>query len=298
MLQRQLRVLEGEIHQCEARIRMHDVRVRHGARLLRQKTRDAMNGKALALAGAVAGGVAAAWGWSRKHRHAHAGDGAHEHDLPSPRRSARRRRGPDWLGLAQRWMPLLLPLLSPLLNRKVAATLAGLGLPVLARPLRPLPTVLQLDLDRYAGLWYEIARLPLKEESKCARDMTATYVIDAGGYEVVNRCVRDDGQAEEARGRARLPDLMHPGQLEVCFAPPVLQWWPGAWADYWVLFVDDDYQVALVGTPDRQGLWILARSSTLAEADLEALKSLALRYGFDTSRLVQTPHTQAAAAAA
>jgi apolipoprotein D and lipocalin family protein len=294
MLHKQLRTLEGEIHQCETRIRLHDVRVRHGARLLRQKARSALNGKTLAVAGALAGAAAAAWGWSHTHPgrhddHQHAGRASARHGRHARRRHRRR----DWTGLSQRWMPLLLPMLSPLLNRKVAGALAGLGLPVAARPLRPLPTVLELDLGRYAGLWYEIARLPLKVESRCARDTTATYVIDGRGYEVVNRCVGDDGKAQEVRGRARQPDVERPGQLEVSFAPPALHRWPGSWADYWVLFVDDDYQVALVGTPDRDGLWILSRSTALPEADLEALKSLALRYGFDVSRLVQTPHAAA-----
>jgi apolipoprotein D and lipocalin family protein len=289
MLHKQARILEREIHACEANIRQHDLALSVDVQRLRQQARQAFSGKALAVGGAVLGGTAAAWWWSREHRHAGAGHERRHHERRDAT-DARPRRGRDWPGLAQRWLPLLLPLASPLLSRKVASTLAGLGLPVMVRPLRPLPTVLQLDLARYAGLWYEVARLPLKAEAKCARNVTATYVLDGDGYLVVNRCVDDDGKPQEATGRARLPDVDRPGQLEVSFAPPALRWWPGTWGDYWVLFVDDDYQVALVGTPDRDQLWVLGRSPSMAREDLEALKSLALRHGFDVGRLIETPH--------
>lgn len=293
MLTMQLQKLENEIRDCEARVRLHDVRLSHTMTVLRSDVRAALTGKAVAIGGAVIGSVAA-WWFTRPHA-------AHAHhrfrdddDEDRASRRRRRRRGPDAWDMAQRWAPVLVPFLSPLLSRKTASALATIGLPVAVRPSRPLPTVEHLDIHRYCGTWHEIARLPLKEEEQCARDVTAEYLPDGqGGLIVVNRCVQADGSVKQAHGAARLPDGNHPGQLEVAFAPRFLRWWPGAWADYWVLFVDDQYQTALVGTPDRDGLWVLSRRPEMPPADFEALKALALRYDFDTSRLMMTEQSTA-----
>lgn len=298
MLGTQVQKLENEIRDCEARMRWHDVRLSHTVDTLRSDVRAVLTGKAVAIGGALIGSAVAWWFTRPAHEHSHRyRDERHRERQRRRDRLSRRQRGVDTWDILQRWAPVLVPFLSPLLSRKTASFLATLGLPVAVRPSRPLPTVEHLDLHRYCGKWYEIARLPLKEEADCDRDVTAEYLPDGqGGLVVVNRCTKADGSEQEAYGVARLPDGAHPGQLEVAFAPRVLRWWPGAWADYWVLFVDDGYQAALVGTPDRDGLWILSRQPRMPPADLEAMKALALRHEFDTSRLVQSPQTAGAAA--
>ncbi|MED5619002.1 lipocalin family protein [Ideonella sp. BN130291] len=292
MLRNHLKRIEDEIQDCEARVKLHDNRLSGGARALKGELAHAASGKAVMAGGALLGTVAGLW-WRRSRHHAHRG--AQHADYRAGyrdglRASRRRERGvPDLLA---RWSPLLMPLLTPLLDRKVAQFLSGLGVPVGMKPTPPLPTVTEIDLRRYAGRWYEIARMPLKQEERCRRDVTAEYTADDdGGMTVTNRCVREDGSVEQAEGKVRMPDTRFPGQLEVAFAPAAMRWWPGAWADYWVLFVDEDYSMALVGTPERDGLWILSRTPAVETADLEALKSLALRHGFDTDRLLRTEHT-------
>lgn len=290
MLRSPLKKLENEIRDCEARVRLHDTRVQHSLQMLREGAVQAMSSRVLLAGGAALGGALGLW-WTARRRPAARHRRHLDEDERHERRHRRRYREPLALQL-QHWAPMLLPLLTPLLDRKVALTLHRLGVPVNVRPVDPLPTVAQLDLQRYAGRWYEIARLPTKYEKSCSRDITAEYTLDAQkGVVVRNRCVREDGTVEEAEGLLRVPDGRKPGEAEVTFAPSFLHWWPGAWADYWVLFVDDDYQAALVGTPDRDRLWILARKPTMETADLEALKSLALRHGFDSTRLIATPHT-------
>jgi apolipoprotein D and lipocalin family protein len=291
MLRSPIKRLEAEIHDCEARVRLHDTRLQHSLHALREGAVRAAGGKALLAGGALVGGALGLWWTTRRPRPHGRHRARHEDDFDErrPRRRRHREALPDRL---ERWGPLLLPLLTPLLDRKVALSLHRLGVPVNVRPVDPLPTVPQLDLARYAGRWYEIARLPTRHEKDCARDVTADYTLDPQkGVVVRNRCVRADGQVEEAEGLLRVPDGRKPGEAEVCFAPAFLLWWPGAWGDYFVLFVDEGYQVALVGTPERDRLWILARQPSLEPADLEALKSLALRHGFDTTRLAATPHT-------
>jgi apolipoprotein D and lipocalin family protein len=291
MLRSPLKKLEDEIRDCEARVRLHDTRVLHSAHLLREGVVQAASSKLVWGGAAALGGLIGLLWSQRRPKHHRRHRGHEDDDERYYRRRARRRRSslPD---LLQHWGPMLLPLLTPLLDRKVAMQLARLGLPVNVKPLDPLPTVAELDLERYAGRWYEVARLPTHFEKACSRDVTADYEVDSdGGMKVVNRCVHPDGRAEQVEGKLRVRDQREPGQAEVSFAPSALRWWPGTWGDYWVLFVDEEYQVSLVGTPDRDRLWVLSRTPSMDTADLEALKSLALRHGFDSTRMILTSQT-------
>lgn len=147
----------------------------------------------------------------------------------------------------------------------------------------PVRSVPQLDLERYLGLWYEIGRLPLRFEEEGARDVTAHYSLgEDGTVRVDNRCLDAKGRPAQALGQA-VPDAEHPGRLRVSFLPTVLRWIPGTRADYWVLRIDADYQHALVGTPDRKHLWLLAREPRLDSAVEEEMLEEAVRQGYALS---------------
>jgi apolipoprotein D and lipocalin family protein len=158
-------------------------------------------------------------------------------------------------------------------------------------------TVPAVDLDRYAGDWFEIARYPNRFQRECAADVRASYLRRADGrIDVVNRCARADGSVIEARGIARVADVRTNAALKVRFAPAALSFLPFAWGDYWIIGLADDYSWAVVGTPDRKYLWILARAPKLDGAGLERAMATLRANGFDTERLV--PSTRAAAARA
>jgi len=156
----------------------------------------------------------------------------------------------------------------------------------------PLQVVAPVDLQRYAGIWHEQARLPNRFQKQCGGPVTAEYTPQADGtVQVLNRCVRDDGNFDEAIGTARVvPVAGQPGagRLEVRFAPAWLSWLPVVWGDYWILKLDREYQVSLVGTPDRQYLWVLSRAPRLDAAVLEAELDYARSLGFDTDKVVLT----------
>jgi apolipoprotein D and lipocalin family protein len=160
-------------------------------------------------------------------------------------------------------------------------------------------TVASVDLGRYAGRWFEVARFPNDFQSQCVRDVTATYQsLDDGSLEVVNRCRTASGEMDEAVGVARVIDTATHAKLEVRFAPSFLSFLPFVWGDYWVLGLDPQYRWAVVGTPDRADLWILARTPALADADYQAALSVAAAQGFDVARAVRTQHELAATSAA
>jgi apolipoprotein D and lipocalin family protein len=109
--------------------------------------------------------------------------------------------------------------------------------------------------------------------------------------EVRNRCVRADGRVDESVGVARsvaVAGQPGAGRLEVRFAPAWLGWLPLVWGDYWVLKLDRDYQVALVGTPDRQSLWVLSRVPELDEGAISTELEYARTLGFDIDRVLRT----------
>lgn len=158
----------------------------------------------------------------------------------------------------------------------------------------PLQVVPSIDYSRYAGTWYEIARFPNRFQQTCTGDVTATYtLLDNGDVEVVNRCRKDDGEWTEANGIARRLSEEEPNsKLQVRFAPAWLSFLPFVWGDYWVIDLAEDYSFALVGDPDREYLWVLARTPSLNDSSYARLLETARGQGFDTSRLVPTSHSE------
>jgi apolipoprotein D and lipocalin family protein len=156
----------------------------------------------------------------------------------------------------------------------------------------PVRTVDAVDLQRYLGDWFEVARFPNRFQQSCAGDVRATYATRPDGrLDVINRCRAADGHVIEAQGVARVVDARTSAKLKVRFAPAVLSFLPFVWGDYWIVGLADDYAWAVVGSPDRAYLWILARASTLETARLDVARAAARANGFDTDRLVMTRHT-------
>src|SRR4029079_10539096 len=125
----------------------------------------------------------------------------------------------------------------------------------LARDPRPVTPVASVDLERYAGDWFEIARLPNWFERRCVADVTASYRLRPDGrLDVVNRCRTRKGSLT-ARGVARVVDDLSRARLKFRFAPAPLSFLPFVWGDYWILGLPDDYSWPGVGPRGRNYLW-------------------------------------------
>ena len=151
----------------------------------------------------------------------------------------------------------------------------------------PLATVQAVDLDRYYGTWYEIARLPNRFQAMCVSDTRATYRPDGKAVKVVNRCRTASGKIEQADGIAKVVAGSQGARLRVSFFRPF-------YGDYWILDLDPDYRWVLVGEPGHHYAWILARQPKLDAATLEALLARAAVLGFDRHAFIMTPQTSAA----
>jgi apolipoprotein D and lipocalin family protein len=174
------------------------------------------------------------------------------------------------------------------------ASLASLARAEEAR-MTPVPS---LDLQRYAGVWYEIARLPFPFQEKCVHSVVARYAVrDDGRLDVVNECVQRDGHSSRASGVARLAGPKGPpSQLKVRFAPAFLSFLSIVWGDYWVIDLAPDYSYAVVGEPKRRYLWILSRTPRMPEPLYAEILGRAARF-YDVSRIVRTEQRQAPAPA-
>ena len=163
--------------------------------------------------------------------------------------------------------------------------------PLDGREAEPVRTVESVDLNRYVGQWYEIARYPNRFQRNCAGDVTASYARRSDGrIDVINRCRAADGGAIEARGVARVVDAATSAKLEVRFAPAVLSPLPFVWGDYWIIGLAADYSWAVVASPDRRYLWILARTPALDSGQRAAVLDTARTNGFDVEHLTWTSH--------
>lgn len=148
----------------------------------------------------------------------------------------------------------------------------------------PPETVASVDLERYLGKWYEIARYPNSFERNCA-GVTAEYSVRPdGAIGVLNTCREGtpDGEARIAEGRARIVEGSNNSKLLVKFAPA---WVPFAEGDYWILHLEPDYSAALVGAPSGKYLWILSREKVLAPSVFTKITGRAEELGYDASKL-------------
>jgi lipocalin len=141
-------------------------------------------------------------------------------------------------------------------------------------------TVKDVDIKKYMGVWYEIARFPHKFEKDLV-GVTATYIMkEDGGISVINQGYKHtlDGKHKVARGKARIINPDNLGHLQVTF-------FLCFWSDYLILELDKDYQHVLIGSTSPNYLWILSRKSNMDEKTYDMLVEKAKSLGYDTSKL-------------
>lgn len=135
-----------------------------------------------------------------------------------------------------------------------------------------------VDLQRYLGKWYELARYEQGFQKDCD-GVTAEYALkDNGDISVLNRCRKPDGSIDDARGNAKIVDKVTNAKLKVSFFGPF-------YGDYWILDRADDYSWAIVGEGSGRYLWLLSRQAEPGQEALDAQIARARSLGYDTSML-------------
>ena len=172
--------------------------------------------------------------------------------------------------------------------------LAGLAIGTLAyaKP-QPLTSVEKVELDKYLGVWYEVARKPLYFQNQCDHNVSATYTLNENGnINVDNRCYKKDGSLQQALGEAFISNPPFNSQLKVSFLPEAIRWIPVARGDYWILKLDEDYQTVLVGEPQRKYLWVLSRTQHPDEAVVQEYLDYAKSVGYNLNDVIRTKQVE------
>ncbi len=150
-----------------------------------------------------------------------------------------------------------------------------------ASGLPPLATVPHVDLTRYMGVWHEIARIDHSFQKGCIKSSATYTMLPDGEVEVINRCVNEkDGRLREAKGRAWSVDPDGNARLKVSF------FWPFR-GDYWIIDLGKEYEYAVVGSPNRKYLWILARQPAMDDSVYKGILERLTSQGFSVEQLVR-----------
>ena len=162
-------------------------------------------------------------------------------------------------------------------------TVVVMTLAAAADTLPPLQTVPKVELDRYMGVWYEIASFPQRFQKGCVASK-ATYTLrDGGKVDVLNECRNEtlDGKLRSAKGKAWVVDKTTNAKLKVRF------FWPFS-GDYWIIDLGSNYEYAVVGHPKRTYLWVLSRKPQMDPATYERILQRLKDQQYDLSRLKKT----------
>ena len=187
-------------------------------------------------------------------------------------------------------MPLFLYSRSSLMSI-LSVLLIGLGSSqVMAQQVdQGVKTIAALDVPRYLGTWYEIAKFPNWFQKKCVSNTKAVYTARPdGNLRVLNSCKTASGETSEAEGLARQIGAKDSPKLEVRFAPEWLSFLPLVWGDYWVIDLDPQYQVAAVSDPKREYLWVLSRAPQIDPKAYADLLQRLKQQQFDVQKLELT----------
>lgn len=147
----------------------------------------------------------------------------------------------------------------------------------------PLEVVPYVDLTRYAGTWYEIARYPNSFQEGCVGSKATYTLIDKGKISVLNECYDKSfsGKIRSAKGKAWIVDKETNAKLKVSF------FWPFA-GDYWIIDLGKNYEYAVIGHPKRKYLWILSRTKEIEQEAYKEILSRLRDKQYDTSKLIKT----------
>lgn len=283
--------LDTRILQVEQRLIAREESLRVGVACLGQRVRQKLHvGRhalpTIGLSVVVAAlGAVVWWKWSRASRPAANPQRSHS----APAGSGRPGELP-WVRLVALAWPMLPAAWRSRVSPATASTLAALGLPLIerllhGRPPAPLLTMPSVDLSRFAGDWFVLARLPARAGAAGSGACTLSYLPRPDGdFDVLSTSPADAGEPP-VRGIAQVEPGSHGARLRVSQWPTWLRFLPLAWTQHAIVHVDQSYGEALVGSSNRDHLWLLARQPQLDPQRRHALLQLARERGFAVERL-------------
>lgn len=152
-----------------------------------------------------------------------------------------------------------------------------------------LTTVQQVDINKYIGLWYEVAKIPNSFQDQCGYETTAEYKLkEDGNIIVINSCYDKEGKLDIVEGLAKVVDKNSNAKLEVSFFS-ILGIRP-FWGDYWIIGLDENYEWAIVGTPSRKYGWVLSRTPSLPDEIMQEIFGILKSQNYDPESFEISAH--------
>lgn len=154
-----------------------------------------------------------------------------------------------------------------------------------------LPVVDHVDLTRYVGRWYEIASIPQSFQKQCIGNTQAEYEFlpQTGEIKVLNSCQTEKGDRTQSEARAKVVDPESNAKLKVTFVNIGGRWIYLFGGKYWIINLEENYQYAIVGHPNREYGWILARNPILPQETLKELADFLKTRGYDPCKFLISP---------
>jgi apolipoprotein D and lipocalin family protein len=151
--------------------------------------------------------------------------------------------------------------------------------------MKPLETVNFVNINRYIGEWYEIARYEHRFQKGCVGSKATYSLRDDGKITVINECFEKSfsGNIRSVKGKAWIVDKQSNAKLKVSF------FWPFS-GDYWIIDLGENYEYAVVGHPGRKYLWILSRTPEMDESVYNGILARLGKQDYDTSKLLKSAH--------
>ncbi len=145
----------------------------------------------------------------------------------------------------------------------------------------------KFDIKKYVGIWYEQARLPTSFQKNCNSSEAQYTLNNDATIKVLNTCIRIDGSINDIIGKAKVDPNDPRGRSLIVsfnFITDIINFFRGV--NYSIYYIDNYYNYAIVGTPQKDMLWILTREKKIHSKILEKLLYLAKESGFDTSTVI------------
>ena len=152
------------------------------------------------------------------------------------------------------------------------------------QPINELPVIPYLDLNKFQGVWYEIARTPWFPEDDCY-GVIAKYNLQLDGdIEITNICQKGsfEGEISKITGKGWVVDQKTKAKLKVQFI------WPFE-LNYWIIHAAPNYSYIVVGEPDRENLWILNQKPEMDSNTYDEIIKVVAQKGYDISKIIKTP---------
>lgn len=150
-----------------------------------------------------------------------------------------------------------------------------------------------IEIDKYLGVWYEIARKPNSFQKKCKKNVMTIYTYNENGnLGIDNRCINRTGDVQKIAAEAFIENSPFNSKFKISFLPESIRWIPVVRENYWILKVDANYQMALVGEPDRHNLWLLSRNPHPDQAVVSEFLEYAKAEGYNLKDLIMTVQTE------